>query len=210
MAESRLVWETLATGGVDVVPKARIAELARRIDLNPDATIRTLSENRRLLPLFKGFYYLCKPEEILLHKGFNPLNLFARGAKAKDIGTWYFGLHTALRLHGMGHEYRLDEHVISDAFYRPNGVPIAGRRFIIHKWRAEMGRFGVVRKGEYFVSDPEKTVLDFAYLDYYAMAKGRAPSGTWREHLESVRVDTLRSYLPNYPEAVRGMVEAAL
>ena len=210
MAESRLIWETLATSGADVVPKARIAEMARRIDLNPDATIRTLSENRRLLPLFKGYYYLCKPDEILLHKGLNPLELFARGAKAKGIGTWYYGLHTALRLNAMTHEYRTDENVISDSFHRPNGIPIAGRRFTIHKWRPEMARFGVVRKGDFFVSDPEKTVLDFAYLDHYAVAKGRAPIGTWREHLGNVDHAKLRDYLRNYPEGVRAMVEAAI
>ncbi len=210
MTESSLIWETLASRGEVVVPRTSISELTRRINLNADSTIRTLSKNRRLLPLFKGFYYCMNPNEILRHKEVSALDVFALGAKAKGIGSWYYGLHTALRLHGMSHEYRTSEDVISDSFYRPNGVAMAGRRFTILKWRPGMAKFGVRKRNDYLVSDPEKTVLDFAYLDHYAMAKGRAPSGTWREHVNAVDPGRLKNYLSHYPVNVRLMVEGAL
>jgi hypothetical protein len=210
MASPNLIWEALASANVRVVPKSRLSELAKRIDIKPDSAIRTLSNNRRIMPLFKGYYYLRTPDEILLHKEASPLDLFSLGAGAKDIGAWYFGFHTALRLNGMTHEHRTDEHVVSDSFYRPNGVPIAGRRFVVLKWRPEMARFGLVKRKGYFWSNPEKTVLDFAHADCSAEAKGRPKSNVWREHLASVDHAKLRGYLKHYPRATRALVEAAL
>lgn len=209
MTEARLIWETLSRERERVVPKRRIAELANRIDLNAASAIRTLSKTDRIVPLFKGFYYLREPNEILLHATTSPLDLFARGAKAKGIGSWYYGLDTALRLNGMTHEYRNDELVISDAFYRPNGITMAGRRFVILKWRPSLTRFGMKRKGNYFWSDPEKTVLDLAFHDYYSVSKGRPATGVWKEHLENVNHAVLESYLVNYPARVRAMIEGA-
>lgn len=209
MDDASLVWEALSRKKDRVVPKQRIVELAHRIDLNPESTIRTLTRNDRITPTFKGHYYVKSPEEILHHAS-DPLEVFAHAAKAKGIGSWYFGLYSALRLNGMTHEHRVDEHVIATELYRPRGVEMAGRRFVALKWKPEMTRFGLTRRGPYRFSDPEKTVLDFAYWDHYRKAKGHSATQEWREHLHAVDHARLESYLPNYPASVRRIVEAEL
>ena len=209
MTDSGLIWEALSRERERVVTRRRIVELANRIDLNAESAIRTLSNTNRIMPLFKGFYYLRDPSEILLNAPTSPLDLFALGAKAKGIGTWYYGLDTALRLNGMTHEHRNDELVVSDNLYRPHGITMAGRRFVVLKWRPSLTRFGVKRKGNYSWSDPEKTVLDFAYHDHYSLSKGRAATGIWREHLHTINRPRLRAYLAHYPAAVADMIEGA-
>ena len=210
MNDSRLIWETLSRNRERVVATRRIVELAERIDLNATSAIRSLRKAERIVPLFKGYYYLRDGNEILLHAAANPLELFARGANAKGIGSWYFGLHTALRLNEMTHEHSNDEFVVSDAFYRPKGVMIAERRFVVLKWRPSMTRFGLKRIGEYSWSDPEKTVLDYAFLDHYLRVKGHPVTGVWKENLTNLRRSKLKSYLPNYPVPVRSMLEEGL
>ena len=207
MDSIELVWGALAAKD-RVTHAGSIRELARRAKLDPDHTIRALRRENRIEPLFKGYYLVKRPEEVLLHHEPSPLELFALGAKAKGIGTWYYALETALRLNRLSHEYSRIEHVVSDAVHRPTGVPIGGRRFIIHKWRPEMARFALRRHGTYRFSDPEKTVLDLAYADDAAIKRGRSPGLAWKEHLGKVDPERLSSYLDYYPRSVRELVEA--
>lgn len=209
MTDSGLIWENLSRKVERVVPRLRIIELARRLDLNPTSAIRTLVRGERILPVFKGYYYVMRPDEILHHET-APLIVFAHAAKAKGIGSWYYGLYTALRLNGMSHEYRTDEHVVSTALYRPGGVKMAGRRFVVLKWRSDLTGYGHIDKGPYRYSDPEKTVLDFAYWDHYRRSKGHAATNIWLDHVDSIDRARLEAYLPHYPASVRTTVEASL
>src|SRR6266540_5552761 len=93
-------------------------------------------------------------------------------ADRKGIGTWYYGLYSALRLNGMTHEERREEAVISDSFYRIHGVPIAGKRFVVYKWRPELVTFGLLSFVFYEYTTTEKTVLDFAYWDHWRVSRG--------------------------------------
>ena len=208
---STALWEVPVREGREVLSSADLAAMARRIGVNPEHALRHLRREGYLLPLFRGYYYVRSPEELRLHtERHDPLELFAMAAGAKDIGEWYFGLHTALRLHGLTHEDRREERVVSHACYRIGGIPIGSRRFVIHKWGAELFGFGIERRGRYRVSDPEKTVMDLAYLDFWSARKGHAPARLWNEHLGSVDVRRLRRYLPRYPRALRSMVEEQL
>ena len=129
-------------------------------------------------------------------------------AYRKGIGAWYYGLYTALRLNSMTHEERRHEAVISDSFYRMLGVPIGGKRFVVYKWRPDLVTFGLVDNGLYRHSDPEKTVLDFAYWDHWRASKGKSGTRVWAEHATSVDERKLRRYLRHYPPSVSSMVEA--
>jgi hypothetical protein len=161
--------------------------------------------------LFKGYYYVRTPEELRLRNPrYNPLELFALAATRKGIGSWYYGLDTALRLNGMTHEDRRVETVVSDSFYRIHGVLVGASRFVIHKWRHELVTFGLVDKGVYRHSDPEKTVLDLLYWDYWRAAKGKPETRAWVDYLANVRTSKLRMYLRHYPEAVARSVEGFL
>lgn len=201
---SPLVWETLARRGVDVVTTDALAGLARTAGLDARHAVDHLVRSRRLEPLFKGVYYVRRPEEVMLGvERRSPLELFALAAKAKGIGRWYFGLHTALRLHGMTHEHRGDVEVVCEGLHRPLGVEMAGTRFVIHKWKPDLFGWGVTRIRGLPVSDPARTVLDLAYRDYWAARKGRAPTGEWREHLDRVEAADLARWSRRMPEPVR-------
>ena len=208
MESATTIWEALARNRREIVTSEEVAALASRLGRRPEHAIRHLRRAGCLLPLFKGYYYVRTAEELRLRNPrYNPLELFALAADRKGIGTWYYGLHTALRLNGMTHEDRRTETVISDSFYRIHGVSIAGRRFIIHKWRPGLATFGLVAKGPYRHSDPEKTVLDFAYWDHCRARKGKPMTRTWMEYMPSVRSEKIRRYLRHYPEEVGRAVE---
>jgi hypothetical protein len=210
-ASSTSLWEVPVREGREVLSSASLLAMARRIGAKPEHALRHLRREGYLLPLFRGYYYLRTPEEMRLHtERHDPLELFALAARAKDIGEWYFGLHTALRVNGLTHEDRREESVVSRSLYRIRGVPIGSRRFVIHKWGPALFGFGLDGRGTYRVSDPEKTVLDLAYLDYWTKRKGHPGSGSWVENVHSVDARRLRRYLTHYPAEVRRTVEERL
>ncbi|MHB8351371.1 MAG: type IV toxin-antitoxin system AbiEi family antitoxin domain-containing protein [Thermoplasmata archaeon] len=197
--------------GRKVLTSGDLAEMARRIGARPAHALRHLRREGYLVPLFRGFYYVRTPEEVLLRtERYDPLELFTLAARAKGIGEWYFGLTTALRLNGIAHEDRREETVVSRVFYRIHGVPIGSRRFVIHKWDKKLFGFGLERRRSYFVSDPEKTVLDLAYHDFWRAKKRHPAMRAWTEHLASVNSRKVRRYLVHYPEEIRRTVEGRL
>jgi hypothetical protein len=208
---STALWEVPVREGRKVLTSGELAEMARRIGARPTHALRHLRREGYLVPLFRGFYYVRTPEEVRLRtERYDPLELFALAARAKGMGEWYFGLTTALRLNGLTHEDRREETVVSRAFYRIHGVPIGSRRFVIHKWDKELFGFGLERRRTYFVSDPEKTVLDLAYLDFWRARKRHPATRTWTEHLASVNSRKVRRYLVHYPVDIRRTVEGRL
>lgn len=211
MASSAVVWESFTRADETVVTSDEVHRAAERLGKDPENTVRHLRREGYLSPLFKGYYYVRSPEEVQLgDPRYNPLELFALAANAKGIGTWYFGLHTALSLNGMTHEDRREETVISDGLYRIDGVKVGTKRFVIRKWKSELTGFGLTERGLVRYSDPAKTVLDFAYLDHWNKRKGHAPTRPWVDHLDAVDSETLATYLDRYPDPVRTAVEEHL
>lgn len=204
---SNVLWETLVRKDREVVTTPELEGLARKIGKDPRHAIDNLVRSRRLEPLFKGSYYVKWPDELLLGvQRKNPRELFALAAGTRDIGRWYFGLHTALRLHGMTHEHRPVETVISERMYRILGIEIAGTRFIVHKWSGDLFGFGVTRLDGLPVSDPARTVLDLAYADYWEKRHGRVPTGEWLEHLSRVDGAKFWDYVSRAPTPLRDWV----
>lgn len=207
VSSSIVLWETLVRKETEYVTTPELAALARKVGKEPRHAIDHLVRARRLEPLFKGAYYVRKPDELLLNiKSKNAFELFALATRAHDIGRWYFGLDTALRLNGMTHEHRTEEAVISENLYRIRGIEIGGVKFVIHKWAAELFGFGIIRLDGLPVSDPARTVVDLAYMDYWAERHGRTPTGEWREHLARVDESAFRSYVARAPKPLRGWV----
>jgi len=208
---STALWEVYVREGRKVLTSGNLAEMARRIGARPAHALRHLRREGYLVPLFRGFYYVRTPEEVRLRtERYDPLELFALAARAKGIGEWYFGLTTALRLNGLTHEDRREETVVSREFYRIHGIPIGSRRFVIHKWDKALFGFGLERRRTYRVSDPEKTILDLAYLDFWRVKKRHPAMRVWTEHLASVNSGKVRRYLPHYPVEIRRTVEERL
>lgn len=204
---STAIWESLVRNERELTTRPDLEELARRLGKDPRNAIDHLVRSGYLVPLFKGSYYVRNPAEIRLHlTNHDPLELFADSARWKGLEPWYFGLHTALRLHGMTHEFRRWETVISGRVYRIGGIEILSRRFVIHKWNRALTTFGIIRLKRLPVSDPEKTVLDLAYHDYWRERQGHAPTGDWKTYLNSVDADKLKRYLARFPAYFRSGV----
>lgn len=204
---SSILWETLVRKDKDVVTTGELESLARKAGKDPRHTIDHLVKARRLEPLFKGSYYVKRPDEILLNvRRKSALELFALATRTRDVGRWYFGLHSALRLHAMTHEYSPVETVISEKLYRILGIEMAGTKFVIHKWSSDLFGFGMTRVNGLPVSDPARTVLDMAYVDYWEKRHGRAPTGEWREYLDRVDKAAFDSYVSRAPESLREWV----
>lgn len=211
MESTAAIWETLVRSRREIVTSDEVGALARRLGRRPEHALRHLRRTGYLLPLFRGYYYVRAPEELRLgDTRHNHLELFAMAAERKGIGVWYYGLHTALRLNGMTHEERRDETVISDSFYRIRGVPIGSKRFVVYKWRPELTGFGLIDGGTYRHSDPEKTVLDFAYWDTWRESKDKPATRIWAEHAPNVDKGKMRRYLRHYPRRVVQLIEAVL
>jgi hypothetical protein len=209
MNAAKLVWDALLADGREAVRTADIAVLARRIGKDPGAVTTTLVRSGRLLPLFKGHYYVRGHGEL----GLSPprhgaLELFAVAAAAKGIGPWHFGLETALRLNRMTHEDRGLDFVISSSLFRPAGVKVGLRRFVILRWAPAFLEFGLVRRGSLAWSGPEKTVLDLAFHEGNLEARGGSPPGLWREHVDAVDRRKLRRLAAHYPPRVAKEVGA--
>lgn len=201
---SILVWEALLGDGREIATTADIGAVARRIDADARDVVRSLRRAGRLVSLFKGFYYVRRPEELALTAPrHNDLELFAMAAQAKGIGRWYFGLDSALRLNRMTHEDRRWEDVVSDSLYRPSGVRVGAKRFVVRKWSPGLLEFGILWLGPIPYSDPEKTVLDLAYLEYLGASKGRGASGAWREYAPRLNARKLAVCAKSYPVRVQ-------
>lgn len=194
-----------------MVSSREVFRMADRLGRDPKNVLRVLRRTGYLLPLFKGYYYVRSPDELKLRfDRLNAFELFALAAEAKSVGHWYFGLDTALALNGLTHEDPPEAIVITDHLYRIRGVRIGNKRFRIHKWSPELTSFGIASKGKVRFSDPAKTVLDLAYLDWHRMNKKRPPPRAWVEHLPKIDKAALRRYSKHYPEPVRLMVEVEL
>lgn len=203
MKVSALVWHALVGDGLEVARTTDVAALARRIRKDPADVATALVRSRRLIPLFKGYYYVRRPEDMgLLPPRHNALELFALGARAKGIGPWYFGLETALRLNGMTHEDGGVDFVVNARLFRPSAVKVGLRRFVILRWKPEMLAFGGLRDGLLRWSNPEKTLLDLAFHETNRAARGAPRAGLWTEYVGSVDTRKARAYLRHYPPRV--------
>ena len=207
MKSSALIWESLARRDREVVKTAELRSLALRLGREPRNAVDHLVRSGYLVPLLKGVYHVSHPEELRLGvPRHSHLELFALAAEATDLGPWYFGLETALRLDGLSAEFRTEEAVINGRRLRERGVRLGGYRFVLHRWSPDLLSFGVRREGRLRISDPARTVLDLAYRDYWSARKGRAGVGEWKTLVGRVDRVALRGYLERFPRYVGQMV----
>lgn len=206
MAESaqQVIWETWHRQANDeVVPRPALEKFARLLHADPKQTIDQLVRRRLIVPLFRGFYYVRTPQEVALGQPkYDALQLFSLGARWADVEECYFGLETALHIHGLSQEFRRVEYVISNRVQRTNPIEIEDRGFQILRWTAApvkresgIGRFRGMR-----VSTPPRTAVDFLYQDYWATQRGNEALGRWRDLLARVNLKDAHNYLLKFKD----------
>jgi hypothetical protein len=177
--------------------------------LDYTTVIRYFIAQGYLTRIFRGIFYVNSLDEIKLGRSkYSYLELVAKGLELKNVRNWYFGLHTALKLNNMTHEYFAVEDVINDSLFRANPMNIAGYEFKFTKLSPSLFDFGIKNKDEMVrYSDPEKTVLDFIYIWRYNGVPDDKIVLDISEWAKQGSKEKLMSYAKKYPKTVTEIVE---
>lgn len=170
--------------------------------------IRYYSRRGYFVRLFKGIFYIRHPEDIREGRSrYNHMELVAHGLRLKGVKNWYFGLHTALKLNNLTHEYFVIDEIINDVLSRPDPVTIDNHKFRFVKTSRLDTDLGVIKDGVIRYSDPEKTVADFVYIwKSHGMPDKKIISDV-SEWAEGVSGNKLKEYSKRYPKSVMNIVE---
>ncbi len=196
--------DLIARHGGEVLTKGEIISLVRTLRparevKNPENYVKYLSSGAKyLIRIFRGLYYVKDVEEVFYRTVKDIHRVVAAGLERKGL-NWYYGLFTAMELGGYTHVHRPVIYVINDRVHRRirvAGVPV---RFV--KVRPSL-IFGFA--GEPRISDPEKTVLDFLYLERYGTIPAQSVRAALDEITSYVKLDRvkLREYARRYPNFV--------
>lgn len=191
----------------EFVTSEELEDYCRSLKLRYDSTLRSSMTGGYLVRIFRGIFYVRTLEEVELNRTkYNPLELVAKAMEIKDIEHWYFGLHTALKFNNMTHEYFATDCVMNDRISRPKAIGIAGHSFRFVKMSPPLLSFGIAENALRY-SDPEKTILDFAYIWRYngvPREKILADITDWAHGLSRKK---LKTYGTRYPSSVRSIAE---
>ncbi len=187
----------------EFVMSRELEAYCRNMKLHYPTVVRYFASRGYLVRILRGIFYVKSLEELKLGRNrYNHLQLVAKSLELKNVETWYFGLHSALKLNNMTHEHFGVEDVISESLFRAKPVNIAGYRFKFTKVSPSLLRFGILKENMIRFSDPEKTILDFIYLwrqNGIPAEKIVADVGEWAKDVSKVR---LRKYAAAYPKTV--------
>ncbi len=180
----------------------------KSMKLDYTTVIRYFIAQSYLTRIFRGIFYVKTLDEMKLGRSkYSHLELVAKGLELKNVRNWYFGLHTALKLNNMTHEYFAVEDVINDTLFRAKPINIAGYKFKLTMLSPSLVGFGVNEKDEIIrYSDPEKTVLDFIYIwRYNGVPDDRIvlDISEWARHVSK---EKLMSYAKKYPKTVTEII----
>ncbi len=196
----------------EFVTSKELRDYCKAMKLNYDTVVRYFSSRKYLVRTFKGIFYVRSLDELKLGRSkYNHLEIVAKALEIKRVKNWYFGLHTALKLNNMTHEHFTIEEVISDSLFRANPINITGYKFKFIKLSSKLLGFGV-RKEENGTqySDPEKTLLDFAYVWRYNGVPETRIIGDLSDWARRISRDRLTKYAKNYPATVARIMKNVL
>jgi hypothetical protein len=169
MKRMTLLLDKLRIENKEFVTASEMKEYCKSMKFDYDLVVRYfVSRKKYFVRIFKGIFYVKSLDEFKLGKSkYNHLELVSKGLELKGVKNWYLGLHTALKLNNITHEYFAIEEVISDSLFRPKPMTIAGYKFKFLKVSPSLLDFGIKKDANSAIlrySDPEKTILDFIYL----------------------------------------------
>lgn len=196
----------------EFVTSTELELYCKSMKLDYTTVIRYFIARGYLTRIFRGIFYVKTLNEIKLGRSkYSYLELVAKGLELKNVRNWYFGLHTALKLNNMTHEYFAVEDVINDTLFRANPINIAGYKFKFTKLSPSLFDFGIKNKdGMIRYSDPEKTVLDFIYIWRYNGVPDDKIILDISEWAKQGSKEKLMSYTKKYPKTVTEIVERVI
>lgn len=183
----------------------------KSINLDYGMAIGYLLNNNYLERILRGIFYIRTLEE--KKKSISKINFIdaiIESMKIKGVNNWYFGLETALKMNNLTHETFFVDTIINDKIKNSKPLEVLGHKVKFTKIKGVDYSFGIKKaktksEKEYFYSDPERTLLDIAYLEKYR--------GKSNESIRYKIVDyktnnlTLKDHSKNYPKTVKEIFE---
>jgi predicted transcriptional regulator of viral defense system len=198
----------LSSFGGKVVKREEVERACGRFDADVGNTINYMISYKYFVRILRGLYYVKTLEEFRFKKSVDIYAVLPPAMKALKV-NWYFGLHTALRLNGLTHEYFDTISVMNDSIFRPKEIRVADEKVKFVKLKRSLFGFGTVSKDHIVFSDVEKTLLDFVYVSRYrSIPEGRIVSIV-EEYGKNAKPEKMRAYLKFYPDTVGSVTRRA-
>lgn len=192
----------------EFVTSPLLKQYCKTLKLDYDSTIKYLLSAGYLIRIFRGIFYVKTLEETKLNQSkYNPWELVAKGLELKKVTEWYFGLNTALKLNNITHEYFTVEYVINDKIFRAKPIAIAGYKFKFIKFKPNLIKFGIKKKGILRYSDYEKTILDSIYLKKYKGVPDKKIILGLLKWPKKFSKNKIKSYLKYYPKTISKIID---
>ena len=169
--------------------------------------INYLLENKYLVRIFKGFFYVISLHERKYGIDLNIFEAIANGMKYKEIKNWYFGLHTAVKLNNLTHEYYDIIYLFTDRMKKKETISILDYRIKYIKIKESLCKFGIIHQNNINFSDREKTILDFIYIYRKRGIPDMKINNMIVDYLEYLEKMKLKEYLKHYPTTISKFVE---
>jgi predicted transcriptional regulator of viral defense system len=198
----------LSEFGGKVVKREEIEAICKKFKADAERTINFMISYGYLVRILRGLYYVKTLEEFKLKRSLDTLRIISLGMEKLEI-EWYFGLHTALKLNGITHEYSAVIYVLNNTIYRPKAININGEDVKFIKLKNELFGFGIIEKNGIKFSDLEKTLLDMTYISRYRSVPEERVLSMIEEYGKRIRKRKIAEYLKFYPKSVRRVVENA-
>jgi predicted transcriptional regulator of viral defense system len=184
-----------------------LREYCKALDMDYYTAIRYLTSRGYVVRILRGIFYIRGIEERALGKtDISYADALETALGLKGVKNWYFGLHTALELNNLTHEYSGTVSLLNDTLFRKNPVEVLGHRVRFIKVSKSLFGFGVMNH----VSETEKTVLDMIYLHRYNGLSEAEIRERVLDLLPECRKPLLLRYSKHYPKTVRRMVEGLI
>ena len=215
MKKSEIVLREYSLKGKKIITASELKELCIKYNFDFKKTKVGLLNKGYLLTIFRGIYYLKDYNEKKTGAIIYSANeLLSLGLKKKGIKNWYLGLNTALKIQNITHEIFTVNYVLNDRFNRTNPIDLHESRFLFRKIKTPLFSFGIketTTKNNIPIkySDPEKTLLDMAYL-YLLSGKSNAATLLINEYKTSINTKKLLKYAKNYPKTLKNLISEAL
>lgn len=187
-----------------------IKSYCKYLNLDYSEAVNYLLRHKYIVRILRGIFYIKSIEERKLNKTeITILSAIKKALEIKKINKWYFGFETALKLNNMTHEYYTMDFLVTDCLFRPKPVKIMGRKVRFIKIKKKMLSFGIIRS-EINYSDPEKTILDIAYLEKYKGSDENTIKKKIAEYLPKLSKKKMKNYLKFYPSTIKRIMEGLL
>lgn len=213
-AKLTLMLKRIRTERVQFITRLELIKYCKFFDIDYDYAVRYYLRKGYFVRIFKGIFYVKSTDEVMLGvEGYNHMELVAKGLSLKSVSQWYFGLHTALKLNNMTHEYFSVEDIVSDKLLRITPMLISGHKIKFTRISSSLFGFGTVKRKSripgtsIIYSDPERTILDFVYLWRYNGVSAERIISDIREWTENVDRNKMRRYGRKYPMSIQNILE---